>query len=129
MNKSASKYKTVDEYIELQPEELREVLQELRKVIKEEAPDTVESISYQMPTFKLNGKPLIYFAGWKDHIALYPTASNLESAIPEAADYRTGKGTLKFPLAKPIPFTLIRRIVKFRIKEIESISNKGSSYE
>jgi len=116
MDSSRTKFTTIDEYIGTFPEEVQKILQDLRKTILEEAPDAVESISYQMPTFKLNGTYLIYFAAWKDHIAVYPGTSQMEE-VPELEVYKTGKGTFQFLLAKPLPFDLIRKIVKVRIKE------------
>ena len=114
---------TIDEYIAAFPKEVNEILQTLREAIKEQAPEAVEAISYQMPTFKLNGKNLVHFAAFKNHIGFYPTASNLESSIKEAARYRTGKGTLQFPLDQPLPMPLIRNIVQFRVKEIREKLN------
>lgn len=108
--------KSVDEYIQNAPEEVQPQLKELRKLIKKEAPEAVESMSYAMPGYKINGKPLVYFAGWKTHIALYPTSSQMEE-ISEIKKYRTGKGTLQFPLDKPLPLPLIRKIMQYRIKE------------
>ena len=113
------KYTTINEYLKTLPESTQEVLQTLRETIQKEAPETVEAISYGMPTFKFQGKNLIHFAGWKDHIAVYPTASKLEAVADEVAQYRTGKGTLQFSLDKALPLDLIRRIVSIRIQEIE----------
>lgn len=118
MDSTKDNYKTIDEYINLQPRGVAEALEDLRNTIKGEAPEAVETISYMMPTFKLKGKNLIHFAAFKNHIGVYPTASNLESEIEEVTKYRTGKGTLQFPLDKPIPMDLIRDIVRFRVKEI-----------
>jgi uncharacterized protein YdhG (YjbR/CyaY superfamily) len=116
MDSTKVKFTTIDEYIATFPQDLQKTLKDLRKTILEEAPDATETISYQMPTFKLNGTYLIYFAAWKDHIAVYPGTSAMEE-IQELADYRTGKGTFQFPLASPLPFDLIRKIVRVRIKE------------
>lgn len=111
-------FNNIDEYITSVPKGVQERLQELRTVIKEEIPEAVETISYQMPTFKLNGKNLVHFAAFKNHIGFFPTASNLESEIPEAAAYRTGKGTLQFSLDKPLPLPLVRKIIAFRVREL-----------
>jgi uncharacterized protein YdhG (YjbR/CyaY superfamily) len=119
------KNKTIDEYLVAHPENIRTILQSIRETISNEAPESVEAISYGMPTFKLFGKNMIYFAGYKDHIGIYPTSSHLEEHIPEVAEYRTGKGTLRFPLEKKIPLDLIKKIVKIRIKEIR---NEKSNY-
>ncbi len=116
MNKSTPK--SVDEYISALPKDTQKVLIILRKTIKDLAPQAVESISYQMPGYKLNTKVLIYFGGWKDHIAIYPTASKLETVLPEVAKYRTGKGTLRFDLKNPLPLDLIQKIIMLRVKEV-----------
>ncbi len=112
------KHTTIDEYLKTVADDTRKVLQEMRETIQKEAPEAIEAMSYGMPTFKYNGKNLVHFAGWKDHIAVYPTPSNLESEIPEVAKFRTGKGTLQFLLHEPLPFDLIRKIVQFRVKEM-----------
>jgi uncharacterized protein YdhG (YjbR/CyaY superfamily) len=88
----------------------------LRKVIKEAAPEADEKISYRMPSYALNG-PLVYFAAFKDHISLFPTGSPMEGFKEDLSKYRTAKGTLQFPLDKPMPYDLIGRIVKFRVAE------------
>ena len=109
-------YKTIDEYIEKAPKETQSRLKELRAFIKNLAPDATETISYQIPTYKLNGKYLVYFAGWKSHIALYPTTSSMEVS-EEISKYRTGKGTFQFPNDQPLPMDIIRKIVQIRIQE------------
>ncbi len=116
MSKCATGAKTVDEYLQAVPEGTREVLQQLRQAIREEAPEAEESISYGMPTFKLNG-PLVYFSAFANHIGFYPTGAALEEQVPEAAKYRTGKGTLQFKLAEPLPLLMIRQIVRVRIQQ------------
>jgi uncharacterized protein YdhG (YjbR/CyaY superfamily) len=121
------KNKTIDEYLHAHSENIRTILQSVRDTISNEAPEAVEAISYGMPTFKLFGKNMIHFAGYKDHIGIYPTSSQLEKHIPEVAEFRTGKGTLRFPLEKEIPFDLIRKIVQIRIKEIQNGKNELSS--
>lgn len=117
MNKTSGQYKTIDEYIQLFPEEVREILQAVRQVIREEAPEAVETISYQMPTFKLKGRNLVHFAAWKNHIGFYPTPSGTEAFRKELAVYKTAKGSIQFPVDQPVPLELIRRIVRFRVKE------------
>jgi uncharacterized protein YdhG (YjbR/CyaY superfamily) len=110
--------KTVNEYIRTFPKNVQEILEKIRQIIKEAAPGAEELISYQIPAFKLKGKYLIYFAGWKNHIGVYPISSGMESSIKELSEYYTsGKGTAQFPLNKPMPFPLIKKIVKHRIKE------------
>ena len=114
---SKKEYKTVDEYIAAFPSNVQSILQELRKVIKDAAPDAHECISYQMPSYKQN-RYLLSFAAWKNHIGLYvATNTVLEAYKKELAPYEVTKITIKFPLDKPIPFDLIKKIVKFRLKE------------
>lgn len=110
-------YKTVEEYIKTFPKDIQTILEKLRQTIHETAPEAVETISYQMPTFKLNGKNLVHFAVFKEHIGFYPTPSGIDSFEKDLAPYRTGKGTLQFPLDKPIPFDLVKKVVIFRVKE------------
>jgi uncharacterized protein YdhG (YjbR/CyaY superfamily) len=112
-------YKDVDTYIKDFPDEIQEKLVSVRDLIKEIAPEAVESISYGMPGYKLNGKVLVYFAAFKDHISVYPTSDQIEKGIPEAAKYRTGKGTLQFSLKEPLPLGLIKQIVEYRVKQLE----------
>lgn len=111
------KFETVDDYISAQPEKTREVLNKLRKTIKGLAPEAEESMSYGMPGYKLKKKPLIYFAGWKDHIGIYPTPGGMDAFETELKPYRTGKGTAQFPLKDPLPYELIEKIIEFRIRE------------
>ncbi len=120
MNKPAS----VDEYIQSFPSDIQAILQEVRQVIRSAAPQAEEGISYQMPAFKLNGI-LVYYAAFKDHISLFPTASGVEAFKDEVTGYQTSKGTIQFPLDRPLPLDLIRRIVQFRVKEsLERSSQK-----
>ena len=112
-----NKISSIDEYIETFPEDIQTILKQVRKTIKAAAPETGEKISYGMPTFTLNGKYLIYFAGWKSHISLYPIPIGDEAFNKEISQYVAGKGTLKFPIDKPIPLKLITKIVKLKIAE------------
>jgi uncharacterized protein YdhG (YjbR/CyaY superfamily) len=112
-----TQYKTVDEYIQTLPEDIQVVLEKIRQTIKKTAPEAIEGISYQMPAFKLNGKPLVYFAAFKSHIGFYPVPSGIESFKKELADYKYSKGSVQFPLDKPIPYDLVEKIVAFRVKE------------
>jgi len=112
-------FKTVDDYINSFPEEVRSALVKFRHIVQTLAPGASEGISYGMPGYKINGKPLVYFAGWKNHISFYPTPSGMGAYEKELEKYRTGKGTAQFPLQDPIPYTLIENIVKFRLKELE----------
>lgn len=107
---------SIDEYILQFPPEIQEILEKLRKVIKEAAPEAEEKISYQMPTFVLHGN-LIHFAAFKNHIGLYPTPSGIDNFKNELAEYKGAKGSIQFPLKKPMPYELISKIVKFRVAE------------
>jgi uncharacterized protein YdhG (YjbR/CyaY superfamily) len=109
--------KDMDEYIASFPSDVQEILEEIRATIKKAAPDAEETISYQIPTFTLKGKYLIYFAAYKKHIGLYPAPRGVEKFKKELSAYEGGKGTVRFPFDRPIPFGLIRKIVKFRAKE------------
>jgi uncharacterized protein YdhG (YjbR/CyaY superfamily) len=107
----------IDEYIAGFPKEIQKTLKLIRAAIKKAAPDAEETISYAIPTFTLNGHYLIYFAGYKKHVSIYPAPRGNEDFKDELSQYKGGKGTVQFPLDKPIPLNLLRRIVKFRIKE------------
>jgi len=89
----------------------------MRALIKASAPDATETISYAMPTFDLNGRHLVHFAGFKNHVGLYPIPSAIEAFKEELASYKTGKGSAQFPLGRPLPADLIRRMVEFRVEE------------
>jgi uncharacterized protein YdhG (YjbR/CyaY superfamily) len=108
--------KTIDEYIASFPKDVQEILERIRRTIREAAPDAQEKISYQMPAFTLKGN-LVYFAAFKNHIGFYPIPSGIEQFKEELSAYEQGKGSVQFPLDKPIPYDLISRIVKFRVKE------------
>ena len=108
--------RTIDEYIAGFPDEVQETLQKIRKTIRTAAPDAEETISYQMPTFTLKGN-LVHFAAFKKHIGFYPTPTGIAKFKKELSVYEGAKGSVRFPLDKPIPFALIGRIVKFRVKE------------
>ena len=110
-------YKSIDEYISKQPTEVQKILEKIRKTIKEAAPNATEAISYQMPTFKLNGKNLVHFAAFINHIGFYPTPSGTENFKKELSKYKTSKGTAQFQLSEDIPYNLITKIVKFRVSE------------
>jgi uncharacterized protein YdhG (YjbR/CyaY superfamily) len=106
------KFASVDEYIESFPADVQEVLEEVRRTIRGVVPKAGEKISYQIPTITLDGKALLYFSGWKEHISLYPIPPLDDALAAEIEPYRSGKGTLKFPLKKPIPYDLITRITQ-----------------
>jgi|SRR5579859_4484924 len=110
---------TVDDYIDAQPAAVRAKLLRLRKAITDALPGADEAISYGMPTYKLAGKRVIYFAAWKDHFALYGSMGRVVAVLKdELAGYQTAKGTIRFPLADAVPMKLIGRIAKLRAKEI-----------
>ena len=118
--------KDIDEYIAGFPNDVQKMLEKIRMTIRKAVPDAEEAISYQIPTFTLKGKYLIYFAAFKKHIGLYPAPRGIEKFKKELSVYEGGKGTVRFPLDKPIPFGLIERIVKFRVKEsLERAKAKG----
>jgi len=103
---------TVDEYIAGYPDDVRAVLEKIRATIRRAVPRSSEKISYKIPTVMLDGKYLVYYAAWKHHIAVYPVPAGDEALERELAPYRAAKGTLRFPLAEPVPYGLIRRIAK-----------------
>jgi uncharacterized protein YdhG (YjbR/CyaY superfamily) len=108
--------KNIDDYIATFPENVQTVLQQIRQTIKDAAPNAEETISYQMPAFKLNGI-LVWFAAHKNHIGFYPKTSAIEIFKKELSAYEVSKGTIKFPLDDPVPFGLIKEIVRFRVRE------------
>jgi uncharacterized protein YdhG (YjbR/CyaY superfamily) len=116
MDEKQQPFTTIDEYIASFPEAVQERLNALRQLIREEATDAHETISYGMPTFRLNGN-LVYFGAYKQHVAVYPATDDMDAAIEGLAAYRTGKGTFQFPHDQPLPLPLIRRIVAFRVQE------------
>ena len=121
----ATKHLSIDEYIATFPEDVQGILQEIRAVIRSAAPEAVETISYDMPTFNLNGTYLIYFAGWKKHIALYPVTGKISEVLAaELSGYKGTKGSVHFPLNKPMPLDLIRRITELRIAENQEAAAK-----
>jgi uncharacterized protein YdhG (YjbR/CyaY superfamily) len=108
--------KDIDEYISGQSGEIKPILEKLRQTIRKAAPQSEEVISYQMPAFKFHGM-LVYFAAWKNHIGFYPVSSGIKAFKKELSAFEVSKGTIKFPIDQPIPFGLISKIVKFRVKE------------
>jgi uncharacterized protein YdhG (YjbR/CyaY superfamily) len=108
---------SIDEYIAGFPSATQKVLQEVRALIKASAPDATETISYAMPTFDLNGHHLVHFAGYERHIGFYPVPSGIEAFAEELKAYKRAKGSVQFPLGRPLPTELIRRIVEFRVAE------------
>jgi uncharacterized protein YdhG (YjbR/CyaY superfamily) len=113
MDSTAKRPETIDEYIKGFPEEVQAILEKMRKTIRKAAPEAKESISYRMPTFKLNGA-LVYFAAFKDHISFFPTSKGIIAFKKELSPYKGSAGTVQFPLDKPIPYDLVRRITLSR---------------
>ena len=111
-------FKSVNTYIASHPDAVQLVLERVRRTIRKALPRAEEVISYQIPTYKLNGRPVLYFAGWKQHYSLYPVTDRVVAAFKDdLAPYKVGKGTIRFPLSQPVPVKLIERIAKFRAKE------------
>jgi uncharacterized protein YdhG (YjbR/CyaY superfamily) len=117
LQRTGQKHKTIDEYIADSPEHVRNTLQEIREVIKKSAPDAKEVINYGIPTFKLSGN-LVHFAALKNHIGFYPNPSAVRAFQNELSTYKISKGSVKFPLDKPIPFDLTEKMVLFRANEV-----------
>ena len=116
MDKKQTGYESIDEYIADFPEDIQKRLQDMRATIKAAAPEATEKISYQMPTFYLNGN-LVHFAAFKNHIGFYPVPSGIEAFKEELSVYENSKGGVRFPLNKPLPLDLVTRIVRFRVAE------------
>jgi uncharacterized protein YdhG (YjbR/CyaY superfamily) len=116
---ASSAFKSVDEYIASQPEAVRPILERVRRAIRDTVPAAGEVISYNLPTYKLGGEPVLYFAAWKRHYSLYPASGRLVAEFKDQlAPYEIGKGTIRFPLSQPVPESLIARIARFRAKEV-----------
>lgn len=116
MRSSKQKYQTMDDYIESFPKDIQKILEAVRKTIKESAPEAEEAISYQIPTFKLNGN-LVHFAAFKNHIGVYPGSEAIKVFKKEFGFYKSSKGAVQFPIDKPMPLALIKKVVKYRVKE------------
>lgn len=108
---------TVDEYIQSFPKKTQVHLKAIRKIIKANAPEAIEQIAYKMPAFKLNKKPLVYFAGYEKHIGLYATPNGHAKFKKELSIYKQGKGSVQFPIDQAMPLDLIKKIVAFRVVE------------
>ncbi|MNU94048.1 hypothetical protein D3C71_840010 [compost metagenome] len=121
-------FTTVDEYMLEFENETRERLIAIRKLIQETAPEAVESISYGMPAYKVHGKPLVYFAGYKSHIGFYATPTGHEAFAKELSKYKQGKGSVQFPLDEPLPMKLIQEIVLFRLTESKAKYGKKNEH-
>ncbi|MEN4041033.1 MAG: DUF1801 domain-containing protein [Anaerolineaceae bacterium] len=124
METNPSTTASIDEYIAGFPTAVQEILQRIRQVIREEAPAAQEAIRYRMPTFRLNGN-LVHFAAFQNHIGFYPTPTGIAEFEKELAAYKGGKGSVQFPLNQPIPYDLIRRIVRFRVAESQAKAAKN----
>jgi uncharacterized protein YdhG (YjbR/CyaY superfamily) len=126
MESNRTHFNSIDEYIATFPAEVQSILQELRATIKAAAPEAVEKISYQMPTFFLNGN-LVHFAAYKNHIGFYPAPRGIEAFKQELSAYEGSKGAIRFPIDKPLPLELIGRMVKFRVAENVAKAAKKST--
>lgn len=116
---NSAKQMTVDQYISNFPDHVQKLLKEMRVVIIKNAPEAVEGFSYEMPSYKTFGKPLVYFAGYDKYIGFYATPNGNEKFKAEIAKYKHAKGSIQFPIDEPLPIDLITRIVKFRVEENE----------
>ncbi len=108
---------TIDEYIEGFPADVQVILREIRSRLRAGLPDAAETISYGIPTFTIGGRYLVYFAGWKNHVSVYPIPTGDEAFQREVEPYVAGKGTLKFPLGEPVPYDLIERVAVLHLEE------------
>lgn len=116
--KNAQDPKNIDEYIAVFPPDVREILEQIRATIREAAPDAEETIKYRIPTFVLK-ENIVHFAAFKNHVGFYPTPSGIEEFKRELAQYKFAKGSVQFPIGKPMPLSLIEKIVKFRVNEVK----------
>lgn len=107
----------VDAYIRGFPADVRQILSALRKAIQQVVPEAEESISYRIPTYKLAKRPIVYFAGYQHHVSLYPATERSVAPLPRLTPYRSGRGTLKFPLETAVPLALVKQFVRLRVKE------------
>lgn len=111
-------FASIDEYIDSQPDQLRELLQHVRDTIRQAIPNAEEAIAYNMPTFKQDGRSVLHFAGWQKHFSLYPATTRVVSALrSELARYEIDSGTIRFPLTEPVPVALIASIAQLRAAE------------
>jgi len=125
MDTRGKKFDTIDDYIGIFPPDIQEILQNLRRTIREIVPEAEEAIRYGMPTFRLHGN-LVHFAAYRNHIGFYPGPSAIDAFRNELSSYTLSKGTIQFPIGKPIPFDVVRRIVAYRVKEQRSRERKKS---
>jgi uncharacterized protein YdhG (YjbR/CyaY superfamily) len=118
---ATNKYKNVDAYIRTCPKETKVILEKIRETVKSAAPKSEETIKYQMPTLVLNGKNLLHFAAFKNHIGFYPIPTAIKAFQKELSPYKSAKGSVQFPLNEPIPYSLIKKIAVFRVKEVSKL--------
>ena len=115
---AGTRYRSVDEYIAARPQSVKAILERVRSAIRGALPDADEGIGYQIPAYKVRGRPVIYFAAWKAHYSVYPATRQVVTALKGAlAPYRVSKGTIRFPLDQPVPVRLIARIARLRARE------------
>ena len=117
------RYTTIDEYLRIFPPDVQNILEQIREIIHEIAPEAEETIKYAIPTFTLKGN-LVHFGAYQSHIGFYPTPSAIEAFEKELSPYEHSKGTIRFPIDKPVPFDLVRRMVQFRVKELLEAGKK-----
>jgi uncharacterized protein YdhG (YjbR/CyaY superfamily) len=120
-----SKATSTDEYIAEFPAATRALLEEMRALIAATAPEATETISYAIPTFDIDGRHLVHFAGYAHHIGFYPTSSGIDAFADELKAYKRGRGSVQFPLGRPLPADLIRRIVRARVAEVRGAATPG----
>jgi uncharacterized protein YdhG (YjbR/CyaY superfamily) len=125
MTTARKPFQNIDEYIGIFPPNVQVILEQLRKTIQVAAPKAEETISYGIPTFKLNGN-LVHFAAYKNHIGFYPTPAAIVTFKKELSPYKQAKGSVQFPIDQPIPFSLVRKIVKYRVKRNLEIGKRGN---
>lgn len=118
--KEKTAVKSIDGYLASVPEDARAILESLRKAIRAAAPDADETMAYGIPTFRTNGRNLVHFAAFRSHIGFYPTPSAMIAFRKELAPYKQSKGSVRFPMDKPIPLGIVRKIVKYRVRENDS---------
>ena len=126
MAMSREQFATIDDYIRTFPADVREILENMRAAIREVAPGAEEAIRYGMPTFRLHGRNLIHFAAFQHHIGFYPIPSGIEAFRTELSPYKQGKGSVQFPLDQPVPYDLVKKIVRFRVAETEKKEKRGA---
>ena len=115
---------TIDAYIGRFPRDVQLILKKIRATIRKAAPAAEESISYRIPTYRLNGRPLVYFAGFREHVSVYPVTAAIREKFAALQRYAGGKGTAKFPIDEPVPYALIGKIVKFMVKRSREQAKK-----